>query len=118
MKPEEFSPLELYGDKKIFNKMLAEGFKDVAFGKGPWVQSENSAVGRAERVVGGFYFFNTNGQVAGYETVKKRTIAERSRCGNPVETHYDVGEFEKRVARLKLELSDKQDLARLILGWE
>ena len=109
MKPEEFSALKVYGDKRVFLKMQAEGFTKVAFGKGPWIDDQ--------RIVGGFYFFGPEGQVAGYETVKSRENGFIRR-GRSLETHYDTAEFEKRKDDLKLDLSDRKELSDLLLNWE
>ncbi len=108
MKPEEFSAIKLYGDKRVFLKMQAEGFRDVVFGKGPWVDDQ--------RVVGGFYFFGPEGQVAGYETLKSRGSRGISRS-KPTETHYSTDEFESRKSDLRLDLSDRKELSDLLSNW-
>ena len=109
MKPEEFSSIRLYGNKQTFLKMQAEGFTDVAFAKGPWINDK--------RIVGAFYFFGPEDQVAGYETSKSRGATGATRR-SASETHYQMREFEQKVRGSKLELSDIQNLAALLLRWD
>lgn len=49
--------LDWYGDKELFSKKLAEGFTEVAFGEGSWIETPNHPH-RARRIVALWAFFH------------------------------------------------------------
>ena len=40
MNPEQFHTAKTYGDCKIFRKRFIEGYREVAFGMGEWVDNK------------------------------------------------------------------------------
>lgn len=109
MKPDEFSPLNMYGDRNVFEKRLKEGYKELAFGGGEWVGDE--------RIVRLFVFFNPNGRVATLQTPKALTPDGHTRRGR-IEAEYTAKEFEDYMKEWKIKLGNKTSLEDIVKKWE
>jgi hypothetical protein len=107
MKPEKFSPFALYGNKEIFQKMLKNGYTEVAFGGGEWVDDF--------RIVGIFVFYHQRKKnVYTYQTPKFVTLDAHTMCGVKFEKKYRIKQFEKYVQKMKISIGPKTDLKKVL----
>lgn len=114
VKPEQFSIIGMYGDKKIFEMMMAEGYTQVASGTGQWIV-EN---GFEYRIVRLFAFAcGTDDSVATYEHPKMND-GITNRHGQPYESRYQPQEWDKHCNRFKITLGEKRDLSDLLKSWD
>lgn len=110
IKPEEFSPMQMYGNKDIFQKMLNEGYTEVALGGGDWVDDY--------RIVGIFAFFHPNGKIHTFETPKYDDGGHTMR-GTQFEANYTMKGFEKYKENHKIEMeTEKQYLKEIVDMWK
>ena len=111
MKPEEFSPLAMYGNKDIFKKRLNDGYIDVAFGSGEWVNGE--------RIVRLFVFYHPKNffGIATYEH-PKFDFEGSTIHGKPFESVYTKRGFERHSKKFKIQVGPKTGLANIVKDWE
>ena len=131
MEEEKFSTMTMYGNKRIFDKRLKEGYTEVALGSGEWV---SAPAGSEQRIVKLFVFYHPNGKVATYEH-PKANHGFGNIHGQPFEAEYNtkrtlIGKlfgtnsfkdsFENHLKEFKIALGEKGDLAEIvrILGGE
>lgn len=105
-KVEQYSKIEMYGNKELFAKRQSEGFTEVAFGSGDWVDSE--------RIVAIWAFYNQQGNtIATYEHPKSDDGCHTVR-GLPFEATYTPKEFEARCAERRIKMGSRHNLAELV----
>ena len=107
-KPEEFSPLGLYGNRDVFQRRLDEGFTKLAFGDGNWVGNE--------RIVRLFVFYHPDGRIATYEHPKSEHDGTTFR-GGPFEAEYSEEEFQSYKEKFQIAFGGKTSLAEVLEGW-
>lgn len=117
-KPEEFSPLAMYGEKSIFEKRLNEGFTEIAFGRGPWKEVESPGLILDVRIVAIYVFYHPSGKIATFEHPKARDCNLMAHHGEPFEAEYNQLTFHEHKKDYKLNLGEKIDLAEIVQSWE
>ena len=108
-KPEEFSPLGMYGRKDVFEKRLNEGYTEVTLGGGDWVGDQ--------RIVSLWVFYHPKGKIATLEH-PKFYISDHTARGQPYEAKYSPRKFQKHVKKFQLKVGEKKDLAKIVEDWE
>jgi len=109
-KPDQFSNLNFYGDREVFEKREEEGYSQVNFGRGPWI--------KGERVVGMFAFYHPDGKISILMT-PKHDISGETIHGRRTEREFEnEEEFKKFVEQWKIELAERSDLGKFLNKWE
>jgi hypothetical protein len=103
--------LGLYGDRKVFEGMLRRGYKEVAFGGGPWVGST--------KLVGVYVFRGSpTGEVGTLQTWKSDFTGSTTR-GSPTEVMYkNDAELQKLLAENRVTLGQPGPLGPLMEAWD
>ena len=108
-KPEEFSPLKMYGRKDVFEKKLNEGYTEISFGGGDWVGNQ--------RIVKLWVFYHPEGKIATFAHPKMFDGVTNVR-GIPYEAEYTEREFKKHQKKFQLKVGNRADLAKIVSDWE
>ena len=109
MKPERFSIAAMYGNKGIFEQRLKEGYDQVAFGNGQWVETR--------RIVAIWAFFHPSSKIVTYEHPKSNDMGPSVR-GNPFQREYTAATFQQYCELNKITMDEKMGLAELLRDWE
>lgn len=107
--------LEWYANQRVFEKRVNQGFREVAFGDGNWIEGE--------KVPAVFVFYHPDGRVGTYGHLKfqdERT--HETYHGKPSEIDFaNLGEFERycdekgiRITRGRENLEDVFERVRII----
>jgi len=107
--PGDFSPLAMYGDRRVFLKSLEEGFVHYAAGNGVWVNGTC--------IVAIFVFYKPDtGSVRTLETRKYDDGFRKSRS-QPHTNEYSAAEFEVLCREHRLNIGEKKSLVALLESW-
>ena len=109
-KPDEFSPLGLYGRKDAFEKRVRDGYTEVAYGGGDWVGNQ--------RIVRLWAFYHPDGSIATYEHPKGMTPDMHTIRGQPFEAEYTEREFQEHLENFRIKIGPKTGLKKLVENWE
>ncbi len=115
--PQNFSTLGLYGDKETFQARLNEGYRYVAFGRGPWV-----GTGYPERVIAMFAFYKSkkpkkDDTVATFEGKKFEEIGACTVHGPMEDKTYTFEDFQNHIENYEVELGVFQPLKKIVNLW-
>ena len=110
MKPERHSWIGMYGDRDIFQKHLDDGYNEVAFGKGDWVDDQ--------KVLGVFAFFHPGGDISTLEHYKSITNSGHTIKSGPVYGEYMQKGFEMFIEENGVKMSEKQDIRAVLNQWD
>lgn len=109
MKPEPLSILGMYGNRKVFQQKFNEGYAQIAFGTGPWVEGN-------QRIVGLFAFYHPDGKIATYESPKV-DVAGSSVRGQPYEASYTSDSFDQHIKTFQIRICERSSLENLLKQW-
>lgn len=134
IKPEEFSILGMYGRREIFEKRLQEGYTEVAFGKGLWIEKPDMfgtyldfrfpflhftppAI-VAQRIPSLFAFYHPNGKIAILEHRKIEDYTGHTAHVGIRETVYNKKRFERHLNEWSVKLEEKTTLVEILEKWQ
>jgi hypothetical protein len=107
----QFSTLELYGNRKIFENALNEGFSNVAFGSsGSWINGR--------KLVALFAFSNGKGDVLTYEHYIAGSNGIDHKDRSSEQRKLSAKEFDGFVGDQLLHLDNTMNLRELLDSWE
>jgi len=118
MKPEQLSNIGLYGNREIFKRRLEEGYKEVALGRGDWIQTQNSLTPET-RIVALWAFFHqleSSKKIATYEHPKAFDGVTNIH-GKPFEATYSEEEFKEYCEKNKIKIGKRIELTDLLNIW-
>ena len=109
IKPAKFSPLAMYGSREVSEKRLREGYVEIAFGSGEWVNDF--------RIVRLWVFFHPNGNIATYEHPKLMEPSMRTYHGAPFEAQYSERQFDAYKQKHQITVGRKWSLGEILERW-
>ena len=102
----ELSPLNMYGDREVFRRRLQEGYTDLNFGRGSWINGQ--------RIVGLFVFYHPDGRIATLEHPKFTCpFSGHTVRLDPRERQYTPQQFQRHLRDFEIELDIPTDLVGL-----
>lgn len=105
------SKLYMFGNKEVFEKRLKEGYRDVAFGRGIYIDNQKISVIWA--------FYHPDKKIATYEHPKSfDPFLGLSKMGSPFEEEYSEEKFKEYTENKKITLSNKIDLEDVVEKWD
>jgi hypothetical protein len=112
MKPEEFSTLEMYGKREIFERKQNEGYTEVAFGGGDWVDSN--------RIVALWAFYHPTKMFGSVSTLQYPKFDDGTHTirFKPFERKYSQEGFERYLQKMQIKMGDRENLAKLLQNWD
>jgi len=110
--PEPLSILADYGDREVFERKQKEGYDEIAFGRGEWVDQGNYD----SRIIALWAFYDTNNPDRNIATQQFIKIRENlvTRRGGSFEEEYSQQELDKYIADMKITLEGRGRLEEVI----
>lgn len=115
MKSEKFNPLEMYGDRGVFERKLEEGYNEVAFGGGAWICGERIAALWAFYKPKRWFRRERVSTLQYYEFI---TPDEDNMRSDPFEKTYSLKKFMKYISTVKIKMDEKRSLSEILETWD
>lgn len=111
--PEAFSLIGMYGAREVFERRQREGYTEVAFGRGEWVDMN--------RIVAIWVFYRRpsfwRNPIATHEFPKFELLDGGTMRGDPVERTYSQKRFDRHLSKYQITLGPRQKLSETLEQW-